>query len=554
MISGRNGLKRNQKWMIVDFITNILWWFGISKEQPTWCLLSVLENELQLGVLSVVDARRRCIVFLRNLEGITEDVDNPVAKFYIDVETRGKTNILDREAQGRLSELKERQVREVIGEGNIHTYAPWWQVGGLEPEHCRKNYNYLKLMTRHFLAGIKKLINAACKQNKQNDINIRGIPIKTYKEILSHSHIMKTHVSRLSGSADLPPKLINILTNEEGGNKTVIITGGGASGKSSALAKVFQHLPELLGLDSIRIFRSIKEIYTTQSLRSLLMGLCMQISSVYKLKTEGRSLNADIYQLAVCFHRMLFEVGQLYKEGPAKKALVIMLDDVDMLGGFKSLEVSNPWFWLPCSNPPGVYIITTCSVNNEKGLPTRHWENNVELTAFPRDKIGEIIDNYLMKHKRTLSPEQRHLLDRRTAEGTPSALFTEVLSSSAARWQSDEPVSQLQLAATLEEAILWRVKDLGLKTSPAFAKYVIGYITVCLGGVTGAELEDVMAESEDVLNDVIRDSNAPPGNVVTIPTLHFARMRYLLLILYHNDISLDPVVENCILSWNCFGD
>lgn len=132
-----------------------------------WCILccvyyyTVTEDEIQRGIIKAKDPTKHCYWFKRNIFDLKENVNDKVARNFID---KLGTD-LDTEANNLLDELKEEKIPSVLNKANISVYDLKWQAEtGVDPKLSKQHAGYLDLLCRDFYRVLKDMINAGIKE------------------------------------------------------------------------------------------------------------------------------------------------------------------------------------------------------------------------------------------------------------------------------------------------------------------------------------------------------------------------------------------------------
>ena len=157
----------------------------------------------------------------------------------------------------------------------------------------------------------------------------------------------------------------------------------------------------------------------------------------------------------------------------------------------------------------------------------------------------ELVVAHPARSKRRLSSEQLDYIFNKMATSDPQPLLLKLWLDEACFWRSYTPVDDLQLAATVEEAIATLFTKMEERYGHKFICAALGYITICLDGISEVELEDVLSCNDEVLNEVYKYHDPPVAGMIRIPPLLWTRARFDLkeYIVEHQGVNM------ATLSW-----
>eukprot|EP00300_Choanocystis_sp_HF-7_P024987 c26603_g1_i1.p1 GENE.c26603_g1_i1~~c26603_g1_i1.p1 ORF type:complete len:914 (+),score=184.29 c26603_g1_i1:76-2742(+) len=202
-----------------------------------------------------------------------------------------------------------------------------------------------------------------------------------------------------------------------------------------------------------------------------------------------------------------------------------MLDSLDQLSdeyNGRRLE------WLPPQPrlPQGVTVVVT-TLGNVGGClralhttvaPPEH-SGYVSVAPLGREDVAEIVDEYLQRDHRRLTPEQRDWVAG--GEANPSALLLRIRYHASRLWPSYHSVAQANAPKSARAAIELFFSELDQEFSQVVIANVLGFVTLARDGLSRMELEDLLSSSDTVLTQVF-EWWLPP--IVRMPPLIVTRI------------------------------
>ena len=461
------------------------------------------------GILQNKHARRRSLAYLRDLEGLMEDLDNPEAAKYMSLSVRGRRVMPNNDSLNLIRDLKETQIPECMDENNIHSYSPWWQVHGLEPEHCQRNANYLKLLSRHFVADVKRITNMGVKNRNNAWRSLDRHVLMLYREVIQHEQFAHDILSHYVDCGSNFPELTS--------RSPLVVIGKSGSGKSSNIAKLSKDAKSILGKDCICVRRFIQITPTRHSLHSLLVGVCLQISIAYQVDYPADLVNKDIHSLALFFYDLINTVSDLISKAEVTKPLVVLLDSVDLLEE-SGTNIRNLW-WLPHACPPHVHIVvsmTTSDTSNQSGL------DEFLLKPFSNKNAMDFAQGICHKMGHVLKDNQKRIFDKVIEDsGELSVLDLTLITEATLSWRSFTDVHDLHLTSVMGEmfdkTICLAEKEFGVN----LVTQVCGYVTTAYGGVSETELTDLLIQDDKLVTNYSLSPNIQPLVLIRLRSVDY---------------------------------
>ncbi|XP_030099465.1 NACHT domain- and WD repeat-containing protein 1 isoform X5 [Mus musculus] len=480
---------------------------------------SVIEWEIELGLLSSARGDQGATVFLRDVQDLNKHILDDCSLKMVD---RLVDGCLDTNAQSLLSGLKGRILDAQPGALKSHHLS--WSRDLVNPKN-KAHARYLKQLSEQFVARTNHQVLEQLRELELARQELGWL----YQEIRHHLWQSTESTKVFCGHQELLAQLRQQLRQDESRTHTpLVLFGPPGIGKTSLMCKLAQQVPELLGHKTVVVLRLLGTSKLSLDARSLLRSLSFQVCLAYGLPLPPAQVLEAHSRVGHFFHTLLHTVSQRNFE-----SLVLLLDSVDDLDSIcHSPRVS----WLPLKCPPRVHLIlSTCSGqqvlhNLQQTLkdPSTYWE----VKALSGSQGQEFIQLLLAAEKRMLSPGQRDVLWASLPEcGHPGRL--RLAFEEARKWASfTVPVP---LATTAEEATHQLCIRLEETHGALLVAHVLGYIVSSRDldrtwilwryGLSEAELKDVLSLDDEVLQAVYRDWTPPSKELLRFPPLLWVRLR-----------------------------
>ncbi|ELT99708.1 hypothetical protein CAPTEDRAFT_120102, partial [Capitella teleta] len=148
-------------------------------------------------------------------------------------------------------------------------------------------------------------------------------------------------------------------------------------------------------------------------------------------------------------------------------------------------------------------------------------KNFVEITPLGRNLGSTILKSWLDRANRTVSDEQWGVVTE-AIEKCNLPLYVKLVFDEISQWRSYSSVKATTLAHSIHASINKLFDRIEMQHGKVLVARALGYITAAKGGLSEAELEDLLSLDEKVLNDVYQ-YHLPP--VRRIPPLLWTRIR-----------------------------
>ncbi|KAL3313323.1 NACHT domain- and WD repeat-containing protein 1 [Cichlidogyrus casuarinus] len=292
----------------------------------------------------------------------------------------------------------------------------------------------------------------------------------------------------------------------------------------------------------------------SSNIRQTIKNACCQLA--YTLESTSYYLpefdpnhikNLDDYQEIVNLFYVI-----LNRCSASGRFVLIFFDSIDQLDSSDGAYFLS---WLQTPLPPLVRLVVS-TLPDIGGIlevfKARFSENNfVKIEPLQESTCVEILQELLHSRKRTLQPFQWKLV-RKAFQKCKLPIFIYLVEHTVRSWMSwhvpeeyasatvtetenedlvatEEEIQKavfqfprLKLATTVRSAILTLFKSLENDHGKIFVSHALSYITASRGGISEAELEDLLSLDDQVLRDVFQH-NLPPQ--IRSPPFVWVRLR-----------------------------
>ncbi|XP_050392068.1 NACHT and WD repeat domain-containing protein 2 [Patella vulgata] len=490
----------------------------ITAEEKHFYSKSVTEWEIENGILKNKEANKQTLFYHRKLIGLEKDLDDDLIQKYIECNTDNNMVVVNDEVQRLLDSLVHDKVCKNLANTNIKSYTVPWKKGGIDPDKNKEHDKYLTNFCDAFTSDVLEMIS---KAKHENETKIRQREYYSrYNEILHHLKFCVTKCETFCGQGDILKKAKTYILDEKNRQPLVIYANSGA-GKTSLMAMINKSLNQWVKGEYIGVIRFLGTSPDTINIYDVLFSICGQIADTEEVIMEPVAYK-NIASLIAYVPRFLRRMSSL-----VKKPIIILLDSIDQLADSHNVFLMS---WLPLHLPPNIKIILST-------LPQEHnilknliklfpdSSNFVEVPILPPETGKEIIEKYLSKKKRKISKKQMDLLLSKF-QMSPTPLYLKLQLDDALKWASYTDESSINTSTTVREAINLLFDDLEKRFGHELVKCALGFITVGFNGLSEIELEDALSCNNDVLDEIYRYHDPPVQNMIRIPPVLWARIRF----------------------------
>ncbi|XP_010993374.3 NACHT domain- and WD repeat-containing protein 1 isoform X2 [Camelus dromedarius] len=487
------------------------WRLGlITQEQWRRYHRSVIEWEIERGLLSSTDRDQGVTVFLREIQDLNKHILEDCALKMVD---RLADGCLDMDAQNLLCSLKGRITDMQPGVLKAHHLA--WSRDLVNPKN-KAHARYLKELGEQFVARANHQVLECLRELEAGRQELAWL----YQEIRHHLGLSAEATRTFCGRQELLAQLGQWLRESNSHpHPPLVIFGPPGIGKTALMCKLAEQMPVLLGRKTVTMLRLLGTSQMSSNARGLLQSICFQVCLAYGLPLPPAQVLEAHTRVVQFFHTLLHTVSCRNFE-----SLVILLDSVDEVD---SVHRARRVPWLPPKCPPRVHLIlSACS--GQRGVldtmrqvltdPGAYWE----VRPLSGNQGQEMIQLLLAASRRTLSPMQRDLLWASLPEcGHPGRL--RLAFEEARKWASFTVPAPL--ASTAKEAMHQLCARLEQTHGQLLVARVLGYIMSSRHGLSEAELKDVLSLDDEVLQTVYQDWTPPSKELLRFPPLLWVRLR-----------------------------
>nr|KAF6481333.1 NACHT and WD repeat domain containing 1 [Molossus molossus] len=482
----------------------------ITQEQWHRYYRSVIEWEIERGLLSLTDGDQGATVFLREIRDLNKHILEDCTLKMVD---RLADGCLDTDAQNLLSNLKGRIADTQPGVLKAH-HLPWSRdlVNPQNKAHAR----YLKALGEQFVARANHQILQRLQELEAGRQELAWL----YQEIRHHLRLSVEATRTFCGRQELLAQVgQRLLQSNNHPHTPLVLFGPPGIGKTALMCKLAEQVPGLLGCKTVTILRLLGTSQMSCDAPSLLQSICFQVCLAYGLPLPPAQVLEVHTRVVQFFHTLLHTVSCRNFE-----SLVILLDSVDDVD---SIHRARRVPWLPSKCPPRVHLILSACSGQQGVLDTVQQtlmdpESYWEVKPLSSNQGQEMIQLLLTASRRTLSPGQRDLLWASLPEcGHPGQL--RLAFEEARKWASF--IVPAPLASTAEEAMHQLCARLEQTHGQLLVARVLGYIVSSRQGVSEAELKDILSLDDEVLQAVYQDWTPPSKELLRFPPLLWVRLR-----------------------------
>lgn len=370
------------------------------------------------------------------------------------------------EVKNMLNTLCSTTIPQVLGTCNIRHYSIPWRDGGTGASH-EEHAAYLNQLSDAFVEDLQALILKGLQAKS------RIIPqteyYTNYEELLHHLRFTVEKCETFRGQQTM---LDSIRQKLEGATSShLIIVAESGVGKTSLIAMTMKMIPEWFG-DCIRVVRYLGTSTESSDILSVLRNVAGQLTDAANMLVEPDNMKS-MTRIVKYLPRLIRNVAR-----KIKGRIFILLDSIDQL---KNTDGAYSMKWLPTELPRNVTIVMSILTkrygiaDNLKTLLPKE-EHYLHIDSLPSSTGTEIMDIILKKNKRSLTEEQRNLIVPEM-EKFPNALYMKLLIDRSLTWSSYTPLSDIQIASTVKEAISVLFNDMENRFGKILISRTMGYLT-----------------------------------------------------------------------------
>jgi hypothetical protein len=459
-------------------------------------LASAAEQEILAGALNVADAAEHVHCFFRAIDGLPADAS---AGEFLALTPDGRP---DGEARARLDDV-QRRLRARLP-GNIHDYRAQWTGKGITTDH-------LKPLCEDVYTTLKGLIELELARDEARSA-------LDYEEE-SHAAFGAERRRHFQGRETIRQTIAGYLDSKD--RRPLLIHGAAGVGKS-ALTALSSAETRARRPDAILLVRFIGATPESADVRTLLQGLCQQISHRY---------GVDASTIPTDYEGLVQEFAKRLGLASARMPLLLFLDALDQLGETTPGEGTSTLNWLPTDLPAHVHLVATIQSDEllaslERRFPAA---NLVELTGMSRDDGSAALERWLAEAQppRALQPLQREaVLDAFARHGLP--LYLRLAFEESRRWTSYAPATVTALDPEISGLIRQVLARLAAPTShgPILVGHGLGYLAAAKNGLSEDEIVDVLSDDVEVMRDLLQRAATASPAVIQLPVVIWSRLYF----------------------------
>ncbi|PVD30066.1 hypothetical protein C0Q70_09327 [Pomacea canaliculata] len=422
---------------------------------------------------------------------------------------------IDQKAQKQLTHLKSNEVPECLPFSHIiQNTIPWTSTGVDEENNIHAAYlkDFCETFKHHMVAMIEKSLHTFASQ----DSEVAGM----YKEVLHHLRFCALKCEIFCGRENeleeeniALPKILSF-------RRPVIINGPSGSGKTALMAKIVE-LSKKWVPKSMCVVRFLSTSASSSNIRDVLSSIVSQLWFLYDISPPaGLELKVDFNYLCRYLQALLWQIKS------QERPLFLLLDSVDQL---QTSDYAHSMSWMPRILPPNVHLFvsvatdhTVCWFNLKANIPFE--KQFINLQSLDRAAADRMIRAMCHKKGRTLSISQRSLL-LQTHGQCHQTLHLKLITDKALSWPSHRLACDLELGATVKEAIDQLFENLEKNHGQIIVSKALGYLTLADHGLTDGEMEDILSLDDEVLQDTYIYHLPPDSDVIRLPPSLWIRIK-----------------------------
>ncbi|XP_068090263.1 NACHT domain- and WD repeat-containing protein 1 isoform X2 [Hyperolius riggenbachi] len=345
------------------------------------------------------------------------------------------------------------------------------------------------------------------------------------QEVTHHLSLAHEKSEVFCGRQQLLQRIVSQVTDRgDSVRPPLIIYGASGSGKTALMCKAFEMVRQLTTVNEhhVLLLRLLGTSPESSEIHDVLKSICYQVCLVLDLPPPTAQVTNFYHETVRFFHQILTKVSNRKSE-----TLVLFLDSLDQLS---TSEGAHHLHWLPKECPTNVYIVLS-TLPEEGGIlnTLRHGITDVmsylEVEPLSPEQGGEVIEMLMSSAGRKLTPAQHDIILNSFSKcGQP--LLLKLAFDEAKRWSSYTPPSELHIATSTKEAVHQLYERLENVHGKSLVSHALGYIAASRGGLSEAELKDILSIDDDVLSEIYQYWAPPTSDVIRIPPLSWTNLRY----------------------------
>ncbi|XP_015232013.1 PREDICTED: NACHT domain- and WD repeat-containing protein 1 [Cyprinodon variegatus] len=435
--------------------------------------------------------------------------------------------LLDAEAQELLIGLKSRLYDTSKKVLNLHCVE--LSKGRIDPKR-KEHAEYLDNICQQFVSQMttqigvevgsvdggrkRKIWGSTEKEEEEYDWLV--------EEVRQHSTMASELSKGVNGRDGLLGKIsVTLWESTTANHGLLVIHGAAGMGKTTLVCKLAQEMQGVLEAKVVLVIRLLAANHPHRpNINHVLHSICLQVCLACGLAPPSLLSVSSHLELQHFFKTMLEDVSQ---QG---QTLLVILDSLEQLA---DEHQAHKLHWLPTDIPPNVHLLVSMDTTSEAFANLRLKLGAAgclfEVDHLSRDEGEQIIESYLKAFQRTLTRQQKEaVLQNFKATGSP--LHLKLLLSTAKRWTSFTPPSDLLLGSSIQEVMSSRLLKLEDKHGKKLVGGALGYIVSARRGLLEAELRDVMSLDDDIICEVYRYSLPPTPSLIRLPPILWARLKW----------------------------
>eukprot|EP00055_Hartaetosiga_balthica_P018207 m.130628 g.130628 ORF g.130628 m.130628 type:complete len:1726 (-) comp9469_c0_seq1:486-5663(-) len=475
---------------------------------------SVTAEEIARGLLDVQDSMKgtSCFVFDRTFDGI--DVMHKDARFFMDI--MNKTHV-DDDAQGHLEELRSSIIPGAISPSNIKTYKLQWGEGFTlsNPDHA----DYIRKFADDFCSVI---VDSIVKVAQENHFDSDELMDEVTNQAKFGNDRRKMFVSN-AATRKTSDRAVEYVNNKFFGDisdkHAFAVCGVSGSGKTSLMAHISGELSEKYAQssDAVVVTRFLGTSRNSTNARAVILSIAKQLTMAVEGTATERLDNLAFEPLIVQFKKLLATLGK-------KKKIVLVLDSLDQLTDqYNGRKLG----WLPLVTVPENVAILVSSLPDVGGcwdvlsgvLPNE--SHCVHVQQINEEDAAEILMLWLKSQGRKITQLQLEAV-MGAYKNTPTPLYLMMCAEFfALKWHHDFNVDAAFFPSDVKDLMDLVLDEVEVVHGKGVVRAVLTYLTASQGGLSDAEMGDLLSLNDDVLDEVF-EWWVPP--VRRIPPLIFTRI------------------------------